>query len=85
MQHVRLCNPEDPVQTKTKKLEINLNIEFGRVVLSTVSINKKKLWNDLRNPCLKRKDRNHPILSGCPVLVGKNSIQRRDKNCPVRL
>ena len=34
------------VQTKTKKLEINLNIEFGRAVLSTVSVNKKKIWND---------------------------------------
>ena len=85
MQHIRPCNPEGPVQTKTKKLEINLNIVFGRVVLSTVSVNKKKLWNHLRIPCLKRKGRNHPILSGCPVSVGKNFIQRRDKNCPVRL
>ena len=33
------------VQTKTKKLEINLNIEFGRAVLTTVSVNRKKLWN----------------------------------------
>ena len=32
------------VQTRTKKLEINLNnIEFERAVLSTVSINRKKL------------------------------------------
>ena len=28
------------VQTKTKKLEINLNIEFGRAVLSTLSVKK---------------------------------------------
>ena len=29
-------------QTKTKKLEINLNIEFGRAVFSTVSVSRKK-------------------------------------------
>ena len=61
------------VQTRTKKLEINLNnIEFERAVLSTVSINRKKLWNHLRNPCSKRWDRTHPILFGCPVPVEKN-------------
>ena len=82
MQHIRPCNPEGPVQTKTKKLEINLNIVFGRVVLSTVSVNKKKLWNHLRNPCLKRKGRNHPILSGCPVSVGKTSYKGGTKIVP---
>ena len=57
------------VQTRTKKLEINLNnIEFERAV----SINRKKPWNHLRNPCSKRRNRNHPILVGCPVSVEKN-------------
>ena len=31
------------VQTKTKKLEINLNIEFERPVLSTTSVSRKKI------------------------------------------
>ena len=30
------------VQTKTKKLEINLNIEFKGAVLSTISVSRKK-------------------------------------------
>ena len=64
------------VQTKTKKLEISLNIEFGRAVLSTVSVSRKKLWNHLRNPYSKRRDRNHPILSGYPVPVEKISIYK---------
>ena len=35
------------VQTKTKKLEISLNIEFGRAVLSTVSVSRKKIMEPL--------------------------------------
>ena len=60
-------------QTRTKKIEINLNnIEFERAVLSIVSIDRKKLSSHLRNLCSKRRNRNHPILFGCPVPVKKN-------------
>ena len=36
----------------TKKLELHLNIEFRGAVLSTISVNKEKLRNDLSNASL---------------------------------
>ena len=62
------------VQTKTKKLEISFNIEFGRAVLSTVPVRRRNLWNHLRNPSSKRRDRNHLILFSYLVPVEKISI-----------
>ena len=46
MEYIRAFNfAFEIVQTKTKKLEINLNIAIVRAVLSAVSINMKKLWS----------------------------------------
>ena len=56
------------VQTKTKKTEINLNIEFERAVLSTVSVSRKKLWNYLGNPCSKRRKE---IIPSCLVITSR--------------
>ena len=70
---------------RTKKLELNLHIEFGRAVLSTIFVSRRKLWNHSSNPCSKRRDKNHPILSSYPVRVEKISIQRRGRNCLVLL
>ena len=36
----------------TKKIELHLNIEFRGAVLSTISVNRKKLRNDLSNASL---------------------------------
>ena len=58
---------------RTKKLDLNLNIEFGKAVLSTIFVSRRKLSNHLSNPCSKRQDRNHPILSNYPVPVEKKS------------
>ena len=41
--HMKLFN-------RTKKLELNMNIEFGRAVLSTIAVSRRKLWNHLSNP-----------------------------------
>ena len=37
---------------RTKKLELSLNIEFERAVLSTIFVSRGKLWNHLSNPGL---------------------------------
>ena len=33
--------------TGTKKIELNLNIGFGRAILSIISVSRRKLWNQL--------------------------------------
>ena len=41
-EYIRAFNfSHEILQTKSKKLEINLNIEIGRGVLSTVSVSRK--------------------------------------------
>ena len=69
--------------TETKKLELNLNIEFGIAPLSTVSVSRRKLWNHLSSACSKRWGGNHPILSSYPVLAEKIFMQRWDKDPPI--
>ena len=39
---------------RTKKLELNLNIEFGSVILLTISTSKGKIWNHLSNSMLEK-------------------------------
>ena len=56
----------------TEKLELKLSTEFGRAVLSTISVSRRKLWNHLTKPFLKRRDRNHPILSSYLVPAEKS-------------
>ena len=68
---------------RSKKLKLNLDIEFGRAVLSTISVSRWKLWNKLSDPCLKRRGRNHRTLSSYLVPVEKIFIKRRGKNRPV--
>ena len=55
------------------KVQLNLHIEFGRAVLSTTFVSRRKLWNHSSNPCSKRRNKNS-ILSSYPVLVEKISI-----------
>ena len=35
---------------RTKKLALNLNIEFGRAFSSTIFVSRRKLWNHLSSP-----------------------------------
>ena len=37
---------------RTKKLESDLIIEFGREILSTIAVSRRKLWSHLSNPGL---------------------------------
>ena len=39
---------------RTKKLELDLNVELGSVILSTASRSKGKLWNHLSNSMLQK-------------------------------
>ena len=70
---------------RAKKLELNLNIEFGRAGLSRISVSRRKSWNHFRKPCLKRRDKCHPILSSYPVPIEKISTLRWGKNRPTLL
>ena len=53
---------------RSKELELNLNTEFGSVVLSTISNSMGKLWNHLSKFMLKNagQDVSHPNLLSCP-------------------
>ena len=53
---------------RTKKLELNLHIEFGRAVLSTIFVSRRKLWNHLSNPCSKKAGQisSHPVSLSNP-------------------
>lgn len=60
-EHINAFDFPNEIFKGTKKLELNLDIEFGRAVLLTASISRRKLWNILTNACPKRRGRNHPI------------------------
>ena len=47
------CFTKKYMKKTPKKLELNLNIEIGRAVLSTIFISIEKLWNHLCNSMLK--------------------------------
>ena len=66
---------------RTKKLELNVKIEFGGVVLSTtILISKEKLWDQYcAMPCSKGQHWDHPTLSCYPTWLEKSLYKGRTK------
>lgn len=66
---------------RSKKHLQNLNIEFGKVVLSKIFIICGKLWNhQLSNSMLKKAGQR----SDSPVPLWKSQKIQADKTCPVQ-
>ena len=61
---------------RTENVELNLNIEFGRLVLFTIFTNRKSSGITCSIPHSGRWDINYPIASTYPVPVGKICISR---------
>ena len=50
-EYIRVFDFTDEIDKKTEKIELNLNVEFGRALMSTISTSKGKLRHHLSNPC----------------------------------
>ena len=68
------------IKRTKKKIELDLNIEFGRVVLSSISTRKGRFMEPfLSNSLLIRRDKTHPIVPCHPALGEKISYKGETK------
>ena len=72
--------------TGTKKIELNLNIGFGRAILSIISISRRKLWNQLSNGCSSYKGGTKTVPSRFsykqPLKCRENRYYYKKQNIP---
>ena len=67
---------------RSKTVELNLNIEFRRVVLFNFQL-REKFWNHLLDSTLRQASSSRRLYLSCPNW--KIYMLRRDKNHPVSL
>ena len=73
-EYISVLDFTNEIEKRTEKLELDLDAELRRTVLSTIFCQHGRLWNHFCNSMLKRRDRNDSILSCYPVPIDKLSI-----------